>query len=79
MKRIRATFELVDGDTVIHSRQCVFRPCDGVPTRDTMVKTNGSGLQIESVHESDRFWQEIVLMGYLDEYIRGRNYPDSKE
>lgn len=79
MKRMRVTLELIENDETLYSRQCEFRPCDGIPGRDTMVKTNGSGLQIESVHEAERFWQEIILMGFLDEYIRDRHHLGPKE
>lgn len=76
MKKLRVSYELVDEKgEIIYSRVHEMRPSDGVPGRPMRLKANGSGLQIAAHNEAVAFWRELVMLGYLDDYVRSQHMP----
>lgn len=78
MKRIRITMELLDGSgagEVVHRHERICQIREGTPARPLML----SGGRLLSQHymlcDLDRFWDEIVMLGLLDEYVREWHMP----
>jgi len=70
-KKLRITFEVIDerGKT-LHIRSQSLRMSDGIPCRETPLISNGSTLQLYAHSESSLFWDEVVGLGFLDDYMR---------
>jgi len=73
-KKLRITFEVIDdkGQT-LHARCQTLRMSDGIPCRETPLISNGSSLQRYAHDESSLFWDEVVGLGFLDDYMRPWN------
>lgn len=76
MKRIQVTMALIDDNgAAVHQRQRTCYITKATPDRPMMLQGNRSLSRHFLLCDLDRFWTEVVMLGFLDENAQDWHMP----